>query len=63
MNDKSVANTIDVFLTLVEALDKAGGNGLLILKTQMDKPLREFLEICGRNRVGFIHLEKEKLPT
>lgn len=31
--------------------------------TQMDKPLREFLEICGRNRVGFIHLEKEKLPT
>jgi hypothetical protein len=50
-----IKDSIDVLLSLANAIENAGGSSSSITY-KLDKPLGEFLEICIRNRIGFVNL-------
>lgn len=50
-----IKDSIDVLLSLANALENAGGSSSSLIN-KLDKPLSEFLEICIINRIGFVNL-------
>lgn len=54
--DLAIQNSISTLSTLFCAFNRAGGHpGVLV--NQLDKPLREFLEVCIRNKIGFYYMK------